>query len=57
MHRLVEEALLPGAYYLNRHAYDVTLVDTRVQTWEYRGGYRRRIIDLSIDQAGQPEAE
>ena len=38
--------------YLNRHAYEVTLVDTRVQTWEYRGGYRRRIIDLSIDQQG-----
>ena len=49
---LWKDALLPGAYYLNRHAYEVTLVDTRVQTWEYRGGYRRRIIDLSIDQQG-----
>lgn len=49
---LWKEALLPGAYYLNRKAYDVTLVDTRVQTWEYKGGYRRRIIDLSIDQQG-----
>ena len=49
---LWKEPLLPGAYYLNRHAYDVTLVDTRVQTWEYKGGYRRRIIDLSIDQQG-----
>ena len=49
---LWREPLLPGAYYLNRHAYDVTLVDTRVQTWEYKGGYRRRIIDLSIDQQG-----
>ena len=49
---LWKEPLLPGAYYLNRHAYDVTLVDTRVQTWEYRGGYRRRSIDLSIDQQG-----
>ncbi len=43
---------MPGAFYLNKHAYDVTLVDTRVQTWEYKGGYRRRIIDLSIDQQG-----
>ena len=43
---------MPGAYYLNRHAYDVTLVDTRVQTWEYKGGYTRRIIDLAIDQQG-----
>lgn len=49
---LWKEPLLPGAYYLNRHAYEVTLVDTRVQTWEYKGGYRRRIIDLSIDQQG-----
>jgi hypothetical protein len=49
---LWKEPLLPGAYYLNRHAYDVTLVDTRVQTWEYKGGYTRRIIDLSIDQQG-----
>jgi hypothetical protein len=49
---LWKEPLLPGAYYLNRQAYDVTLVDTRVQTWEYKGGYRRRIIDLSIDQQG-----
>jgi hypothetical protein len=29
---LWKEPLLPGAYYLNKHAYDVTLVDTRVQT-------------------------
>jgi hypothetical protein len=49
---LWKDPLLPGAYYLNRHAYDVTFVDTRVQTWEYKGGYRRRIIDLSIDQQG-----
>jgi hypothetical protein len=49
---LWKEALLPGAYYLNRHAYDITLVDTRVQTWEYKGGFTRRTIDLSIDQQG-----
>ena len=49
---LWKDPLLPGAYYLNRHAYDVTLVDTRVQTWEYKGGYKRRFIDLSLDQQG-----
>ena len=49
---LWKEPLLPGAYYLNRHAYDVTLIDSRVQTWEYKGGFKRRIIDLSIDQQG-----
>ena len=47
-----KEPLLPGAYYLNRQAYEVTLVDVRVQTWEYKGGYVKRIIDLSVDQEG-----
>ncbi len=47
-----KEPLLPGAYYLNRRAYEVTLVDVRVQTWEYKGGYIKRIIDLSVDQEG-----
>lgn len=46
------EPILPGAYYLNRRAYEVTLVDTRVKTWEYKGGYTKRIIDLSVDQQG-----
>ena len=46
------DPLFPGAYYLNREAYDVTLVDTRVQTWEYKGGYTKRLIDLSVDQEG-----
>jgi hypothetical protein len=44
--------LFPGAYYLNRTAYEVTLVDTRVKTWEYKGGFTKRIIDLSVDQEG-----
>ncbi len=47
-----KEPLLPGAYYLNRRAYEVTFVDVRVQTWEYKGGYVKRIIDLSVDQEG-----
>ncbi|MCC2112110.1 MAG: hypothetical protein KDJ16_08765 [Hyphomicrobiales bacterium] len=47
-----KEPLLPGAYYLNRHAYDVALVDVRVRTWEYKGGYTKRIVDLSLDQQG-----
>ncbi len=46
------EPLLPGAYYLNLLAYQITLVDTRVQTWEYKGGFTKRIIDLSVDQEG-----
>lgn len=47
-----KEPLFPGAYYLNHKAYEVTLVDTRVQTWEYKGGYTKRHIDLSVDQQG-----
>ncbi|MGI9407083.1 MAG: SPFH domain-containing protein, partial [Hyphomicrobiaceae bacterium] len=47
-----KEPLFPGAYYLNRQAYEVTLVDTRVKTWVYKGGYTKRIIDLSVDQGG-----
>lgn len=47
-----KEPLFPGAYYLNRRAYDVELVETRVQTWEFKGGYTKRIVDLSVDQQG-----
>ncbi len=46
------DPLFPGAYYLNRKAFEVTLVDTRVKTWEYKGGFSKRIIDLSVDQQG-----
>ncbi len=49
---LWKEPLLPGAYYLNNSAYQVTLLETRVKSWEYRGGYVRRSIDLSVDQEG-----
>ena len=28
------------------------MISTRVQTWEFKGGYKRRYIDLSLDQAG-----
>lgn len=45
--------LLPGAYYMNHQAYEITQVDTRVQTWEYKGGFRKRIIDLSVDDQGR----
>ncbi len=47
-----KDPLFPGAYYLNRKAYEITLVDTRVKTWEYKGGYTKRLIDLSVDQQG-----
>jgi regulator of protease activity HflC (stomatin/prohibitin superfamily) len=45
-------ALPPNDYFLNRNAYDVTLVDTRVQTLEFKGGFTRRWIDLKVDAHG-----
>ena len=48
-----EEAIPPGRYYLNRNAYNVTLIDTRVQIWDYKGGYKHRFIDLEINQDGK----
>lgn len=47
----------PGEYYINKKAYDVTLVDTRVQTWKYIGGYTRRIINLVIGDNGKIEQQ
>ena len=47
-----ERALQPGRYYANEAAYKITMMSTRVQTWEFKGGYKRRYIDLSLDQAG-----
>ena len=44
-----ETVFTPGEYYINKKAYEVTLIDTRVQTWKYIGGYERRCIDLKID--------
>lgn len=51
------EVKTPGEYYINKKAYDVTLVDTRVQTWKYIGGYERKWIDLTIDEDGKIHQE
>lgn len=50
-----KEVLEPGEYYINEKAYQVTIVDTRVQTWDYSGGYKRRWIDLKITDEGKIE--
>lgn len=47
-----DQPLNPGKYYINKNAYALNLVDTRIQTWEYRGGYRKRAIDLTLNQKG-----
>jgi hypothetical protein len=48
-----ETVFNPGEYYINSKAYDVTIVDTRVQTWKYLGGYTRKWIDLTIGDDGK----
>ena len=45
-------SLPPNDYYINRNAYDVTLVSTRVTTLEFKGGYARRFIDIKVDGKG-----
>jgi hypothetical protein len=47
-----ESSLSPNDYYLNRDAYDVTLVSTRVTALEFKGGFTRRYIDLKVDSKG-----
>ncbi|HEY3720811.1 MAG TPA: hypothetical protein VGL41_11815 [Roseiarcus sp.] len=47
-----DKSLPPNDYYLNRDAYDVTLVSTRVTTLEFKGGFSRRYIDLKVDARG-----
>ncbi len=47
------EVYNPGEYYLNKKAFDITIMDTRVQTWPYIGGYTRKWIDLTIGDDGK----
>jgi hypothetical protein len=46
------EVLTPGRYYFNEKAYQVTKVDTRIQTWPYIGGFKRRWVDLQLKEDG-----
>ncbi len=46
------DPLYPGAYFMNREAYDITEITTRVLTWTYKGGYIRREFQLSVTQDG-----
>jgi len=49
---LWKEPLNSGKYYINKKVYHVTLVDTRVVTWEYKGGWTNRQIDLTLADDG-----
>lgn len=48
-----EEALEPGRYYMNPQAYVTTLIPTRIQSWNYKGGYTKRQIDLTVADNGK----
>ncbi len=45
-------SLPPNDYYLNRDAYSVTLVSTRVTTLNFKGGFQKRFIKLAVDSKG-----
>ncbi|MEX2649520.1 MAG: hypothetical protein WD673_10955 [Alphaproteobacteria bacterium] len=47
-----DQPLLPGKYYIHQGAYDVAIVETRVQAWEYQGGFTQRTVDLTVDGEG-----
>jgi len=48
-----EDVYTPGEYYINQKAYEVTMVDTRVHTWNYLGNYTRRWVDLQVGDDGK----
>ncbi len=48
-----EEALPNGLFYVNTEAYKITMVPVVAQVYEYKGGYKRRIVDISVDDKGQ----
>ncbi len=52
-----DEPLQPGRYYLNAKAYVSTIIQTRLQTWNYKGGYVKRQIDITVDDAGKIHQE
>lgn len=45
--------LFPGVHYLNPSAYKVTIINTTLKSWEYKGGFTRRIVDLEVGQDGK----
>ncbi len=47
-----DEPLYPGRYYLNEKAYVSTIIPTRLQTWNYVGGYTERKINLRVADDG-----
>lgn len=52
-----EEPLPNGLYYINTEAYKVTHVPTIAQVYEYKGGYKKRTVTVSVDAKGQIKEE
>jgi len=48
-----KDVLSPSKYYLNPSAYQAIIIPTRVQKWLYKGGYKRRKIDLKLGDDGK----
>lgn len=48
-----DQPLLNGRYYINEDVYQVTKMDTRVQAWLFKGGFKKRQIALEVDQQGK----
>jgi hypothetical protein len=48
-----EEPLPNGLYYINTDAYRITMVPTVAQVYEYKGGYKKRVIEVVLDDKGQ----
>lgn len=48
-----EEPLPNGLYYVNTAAYKITMVPTTAQVYEYKGGYKRRTVQLTLNDKGQ----
>lgn len=46
------ESLPPGRYYFHPQAFIVNEIDTRAQVWQFKGGYTRATIDLTVDSKG-----
>ena len=48
-----EEVLPNGLYYINTDAYKITMVPTVAQVYEYKGGYKKRTVDISVNDKGE----
>lgn len=46
------EPLPSGAYYMNSLAFTPTIQSTRAMSWNYKGGYTRRELNLKVDEEG-----